>query len=469
MTTPTKHAVIYTRISKDLREGMGIDRQKDECHKYCEARGYHVIDVLEDNDVSAYDRKKKRPAYERLLDMARRGDMDVIVAWHTDRLYRRVADLSTIVEACNTTGVDVETVQGGELDLSTANGRMIAQILGSIAEGEVDHIIERQQAAHADRAARGRYRGGPVPFGFDTVPGKPGHLVHNPKEAEAVRIGIDDVLAGKSLYSISRKWVDMGAAINGSRGRFTAAKVRKRLSSPRVAGLEPYKGQTYPATTYEAIVPEDKWRAALDVMGGNESRNTRGSERKWLGTGLYRCGLCGGHMAVIQRPRLDGTRSASYHCRDCTRIVRKVDNVDGVVVGTVLAYLNKPENRIALARKSNKDGIDLQELLDKKAGIEARMNDLAVMLATDDLTAGQFRAANNTLKGELDAINRKLARARKSSPLAELILKDDDLEKAWDSLVPAQQFQVVKELMNVTILPADRRGFDPQTVHIEWK
>lgn len=469
MTTPTKRAVIYARISKDLREGAGTDRQKDECRNYCEARGYHVVDVLEDNDVSAFDRRKKRPAYEKLLDMARRGDMDVIVAWHTDRLYRRVADLSTIVEACNTTGVDVETVQGGELDLSTANGRMIAQILGSVAEGEVDHIIERQQAAHADRAARGRYRGGPRPFGFNTVKGKPGYLVHDPIEAKAVRVGIDDVLAGKSLNSIARKWIDMGVAKEGKYAPLGAAKVRKRLSSSRLAGLEPYKGQVYPATTYEAIVPEDKWRAALDVMASNESRNTRGSERKWIGTGLYRCGLCGGYMFVITRKRDNGKRVPSYTCRDCTRISRKVDNVDEVVVSAVLTHLNRPANRLALARKSNKEGINLQELLDKKAGIEARMNDLARMLATQEMTAGQFRTANTTLKNELDTINRSLSRARSASPLAELILKDDDLEKVWESLVPAQQFQVVKELMNVTIHPADRSGFDPQTVHIEWK
>ncbi|MDK8764088.1 recombinase family protein [Corynebacterium sp. MSK218] len=469
MTTPTKRAVIYTRISKDLRDGSGVDRQKDECRKYCEARDYLIVDVLEDNDISAFDRKKKRPAYEQLLDMARRGDMDVIVAWHTDRLYRRVADLSTIVDACNTTGVDVETVQGGELDLSTANGRMIAQILGSIAEGEVDHIVERIQAAHADRAARGRYRGGPVSFGFNTVKGKPGYLVHNAKEAEAVRVGIDDVLAGKSLNSIARKWVDMEVAREGEYGPLTAAKVRRRLSSPRVAGLEPYKGQVYPATTYEAIVPEDKWRAALDVMASNESRNTRGSERKWLGTGIYRCGLCGGYMFVINRKRDNGKRVPSYHCRTCTKVSRKVANVDEVVVGAALRHLSRPENRIRLARKDNESGINLQSLLDRKRGVEARMNELAVLLAEGDLTAGQFRAANNTLKTELQGLDRQLSRVRRTSPLAQLIVEGENLQRTWDSLVPEQKHQVINALMKVTIMPTGYGHFDPSKIKIEWK
>jgi site-specific DNA recombinase len=85
--------------------------------------------------------------------------VDVVVAWDPDRLHRSPAELETFIVAVERVGVDVVTVQAGEWDLSTANGRLTARLLGSIARHESEHKSERVRRALQQRARSGRSHG----------------------------------------------------------------------------------------------------------------------------------------------------------------------------------------------------------------------------------------------------------------------------------------------------------------------
>jgi len=85
-------AAIYTRQSLDKAgEGAAVGRQETECRDLCERHGWAVAKVYIDNDRSAT--KGFRPAWAELLADLRGGRYDVLVCWHTDRLYRRLRDL----------------------------------------------------------------------------------------------------------------------------------------------------------------------------------------------------------------------------------------------------------------------------------------------------------------------------------------------------------------------------------------
>jgi len=115
--------------------------------------------VLVDNDLSAYS-GACRPEYERLLDLVRRREIDVIVAYHPDRLYRRLADLVELTKVVAAAGVEIRTVAAGHVDLNTASGRFTAQVLGAAAEHESARIGERFSAKHHQNAERGNAHGG---------------------------------------------------------------------------------------------------------------------------------------------------------------------------------------------------------------------------------------------------------------------------------------------------------------------
>jgi DNA invertase Pin-like site-specific DNA recombinase len=64
---------MYARISLDkLGKAAGVGRQTERCRDIAEREGWAVENVLVDNDLSAYS-GTRRPEYEQLLDLVRRG------------------------------------------------------------------------------------------------------------------------------------------------------------------------------------------------------------------------------------------------------------------------------------------------------------------------------------------------------------------------------------------------------------
>lgn len=122
-------AAIYTRISLDQTgEGLGVQRQLDDCLALADRLGWEVINRYDDNDLSAFS-GKTRPGYEAMLEAMKQGEFAALICWHTDRLYRSMKDLERLIDIAETKGVQIKTVQGGDLDLSTSAGRMVARML----------------------------------------------------------------------------------------------------------------------------------------------------------------------------------------------------------------------------------------------------------------------------------------------------------------------------------------------------
>ena len=93
-----------------------------------------------------------RPGYRALLESVACGDVDVVLVWHADRLYRRMHDLEEYISICQPRAIPTLTVQAGPLDLATPSGRMVARTLGSVAQYESEQKAERQKRANFQRA-----------------------------------------------------------------------------------------------------------------------------------------------------------------------------------------------------------------------------------------------------------------------------------------------------------------------------
>jgi DNA invertase Pin-like site-specific DNA recombinase len=91
-----------------------------------------VVHVLIDNDTSASS-GKRRKAYEELLTWVGDGKVDIVIAWHNDRLHRRPDELERYIDVCQPAAVATHFAQAGPIDLTTASGRMVARQLGVMA------------------------------------------------------------------------------------------------------------------------------------------------------------------------------------------------------------------------------------------------------------------------------------------------------------------------------------------------
>jgi putative DNA-invertase from lambdoid prophage Rac len=103
---------------------------------------------------------KERPERQRLIDAARRRDVDAIVVWRLDRWGRSVADLVTTLHDLTT--VEVGFISLNEaLDLTTPSGRALAGMLAVFAEFERDILRDRVRAGIAQARKEGKPHGRP--------------------------------------------------------------------------------------------------------------------------------------------------------------------------------------------------------------------------------------------------------------------------------------------------------------------
>jgi site-specific DNA recombinase len=455
VNTPQR-AFVYLRQSAD-REGKGaaVERQREDCLKLCAERGWEVARIFEDNDVSA-TKSKPRPRYVEMLEAIEAGGAEVIVAWHPDRLARRIIDLEGIVTLSERTGVRVASVTG-DLDLTNDMGRMLARILASVAQGEVERKGARQKRAQQQAAEQGRPAGGRRPFGYASD-----GVTINEAEARHVREAFADVMHGASLKSIARRWND-AQALTTAGNPWSHSTVRGVLKNPRYAGLRTYRGDVVGPAVWPALVDQDTFEAVRSILSVPERRTTLTTARKYLLPSLALCWKCGSDVTTGHTRH--GKRV--YVCRANKCISRKAEPVDQFVEAVVIARLSKPDAAELLTVNG---GDEVRELRARAAGIRERLDDLATGLEEGILTLAAVRKSSARLNEELARVDARMAAAVHADALGPLVAAKNVAE-VWAGLDVRQRRQVVDALMTVTLLKPEtgRRDFDPESVRIEWK
>ena len=467
---------IYVRISQDTNgERLGVTRQLEDCMALAAELGWQVAARYDDNDLSAFD-GRYRPGFEALLDAMKTGQVDALICWHVDRLYRSMRDLERLIEIADAARVQIRTVQGGNLDLSTSTGRMVARILGSVARAEGEHKGERQRRANVQKAAAGKWQTANRTFGY-TMSGEPLE-----PEAAAFRTAVADVLTGKSIRAVAAEWNAAGlkttlAGTTQTRhgkeyfvtGTWNSPRVRRLLVNPRYAGLKVHRSKVIGKGDWTALIDEDTHRGLVAYLSDPSRIKCTSFVRKYLGSGTYRCGRCLGPM----RAAFPGGKSAArtYECKAHQHVVRRGDPLDEYVEHVVLGYLSEPETRQRLAVMLNGgERVDVDGLHTRRAALGARLDDLAGMFAAGEIDGSQLRRGTNDLRVQLAGVDQVLAELSRRSPVADLLAAGDKLREYWNRLTPDMKGKVVQEICTVTVQPA-RRGtrFDYNLIDIDWR
>lgn len=453
-------AAIYCRISADREgEGLGVERQEADCRKLAESLGLRVAEVFIENDVSASTNSRKpRPAFDRMIEAVESGRVKAVVAYSNSRLTRRPRELEGLVELHQRTGVRIHTVVSGQYDLSTADGRLHARLLGSIDAAEAERTSERVSRAARQAAEAGKWHGGPRPFGFEA-----GGVVVREVEAEALREGYRQVLAGASLASIARLWNGQGLRTGAHDKEWKIPSVREVLCSARYAGLRAYKGEILGEAEWEAIVDRETWDAVWTILRDPARRRGTPSPRRLL-TGVAVCGVCDGTVygsgGSAEKP--------NYRCRTSGHVARKSQPIDSYVTDVIVGRLSMPDAAVLFQPKP-KEATEQGGLQEQAQALRARLDSLATEFADGELTASQLRTASARIRERLEGIESKLATAQQVSPLAQFAGRDP--ARVWETLDDDVKRAVIDHLAVVRILPALRGShrFNPDTVEIAWR
>lgn len=153
-------AIIYRRVSTDTQaeRGVSLEAQLDKMRAYCALHDLEVVAEIADPGESA--KSLNRPGIRQAVAMLRNQEADCLVIYKLDRLTRRLADWTYLVENLfNEKGAALMSVTDS-IDTRTAAGRMVLNMIVTVAQWERETISERVRTAMQHKKANGATFGG---------------------------------------------------------------------------------------------------------------------------------------------------------------------------------------------------------------------------------------------------------------------------------------------------------------------
>jgi site-specific DNA recombinase len=472
-------ALGYCRISRDLRDGAGVERQRKDVEDRAAAEGFELIEVLIDNDIGAstYSRKR-RPGWDRVMEAIEHGEVDAIVAFSLDRLTRRPAELEAIIAAADR-GLTIVTTSGGALpDLNTPDGKLVGRLLTTVAAREIDDLSKRARAKLGHDASNGVAHWARRPYGY-AMPTKTatGERVR-PEivEAEAIQIqwAAKQVIAGASLSAVANQLNDKGIPTATGKAKWSAGGLGLLLESARNAGKRTHHGEIVGDAEWDSIIDIDTFgelqRIFANRRRGSTVRRNKGKARTLL-SGFVFCGGCGGRMyrtgADTPERVVDGrkvyARRAVMQCRSRKRggcgNTMTACFVEDIAIETVLAWIGDRD----LTAPVSKVG-------DAVAELEAELEELGSMYGLRQITMVEWMAARGPLEAQLEAAQAASAAVIDRHELVRSVGDTSTLRQRWvgKSLSIEAKHEIMRRVIErVTVAPSAGRSLDFARVDVE--
>lgn len=217
----------YARVSTEEQasEGVSLAAQREKLIAYAKLYDLEVIEVIEDAGQSA--KTLKRAGLRRALKLLRCGGADGLLVAKLDRLTRSVADLAKLIAEYfdERRGKSLLSV-ADQVDTRTAGGRLVLNVLVSVAQWEREAIAERTRDALRHKKAQGIALG-QAPLGYRR--GESGALVEDAAELAVVARTRELHAGGRSLRQIAAQLTEEGMHTKRG-GAWRAGTIAKLLA-----------------------------------------------------------------------------------------------------------------------------------------------------------------------------------------------------------------------------------------------
>ncbi|WP_440709736.1 recombinase family protein [Herbiconiux sp. YIM B11900] len=444
-----KTAAIYARISKD-REGreLGVQRQEDLCKELAAKLGFSVVGIFIDNDISASTNSTKpRPQFDQMLQRARLGEFNSILAYSNSRLTRRPREFIDLIDLFKSNGIVIHTVASSDVDLGRAEGRALGITVAAWDAAEAERTSERIRESVKQRAKSGRWHGGAVPYGYVAEGDRPGQrtLVPHPPEVVRIEDAAKRILAGDSMQSIANDWNSRGLTTRGGK-HWRNTNLRAILTNRSLLGETTIRDQNgkriQGVKGWEPVIDQRTFDRLQRVFTDparkvTHSPGVRGGKYS-MGGGLTVCAVCGHRLITAShhgKPSL-GCNKKVNGPDACGRVTVDHTNLERYVFETVVAALKaNPRWNQRLAEPDPDNDAKITKLEVDRADLveqQRRLNDAWIMGNVDE---PHYRTHVERIKSELEAIERKINDLLGSTVMTDAIA--DGLD--WESWPPMRR------------------------------
>jgi site-specific DNA recombinase len=326
----------YGRLSRDTDESTSLERQHEKNRGMANVRGDRMVATIDDSEVSGAVSPFERPGLgPYLTEPAKIASWDVLYLAKLDRGTRSLADFVDLVRWLEAHDKYLISVAEA-IDLTTAHGRMIANVLVSFAAFERERTGERRAEAAAKLRSLGRWNGGKqVPFGYIAKSGGTGLLYQNPDTAPLARRMALDVIGGINPVRVM-EWLNAeGAPTPQGAPRWRINAVFSVLRRRYLTGHMLYQGNVVTDAdgnpvmiTEDPILKEEEWaqlQAALDRIA-KPKRGEHSAPHMLVQVAF--CGECD-HPMYYQK--YYGHDLAYYRCPHKGHVSVRADKLEPVV------------------------------------------------------------------------------------------------------------------------------------------
>jgi len=141
----TVHAIGYIRVSTN-KQAMSPEVQEQKIRAMAAMRDIDLVELVTDKETAKEGSLQTRPGIQRIFELARQGKVNRIIVAKLDRMTRSVVDLGGLLTRLDKTGVSFASVEETWMDTGSAIGRLIINIITSVAQWELEVIGERTTA-----------------------------------------------------------------------------------------------------------------------------------------------------------------------------------------------------------------------------------------------------------------------------------------------------------------------------------
>ena len=462
-----RRTAAYARVSTDSEEQLtSYEAQVNYYTNYIKGRDdWEFVTVYTDEGITGTN-TKHRDGFNRMVQDALDGKIDLIVTKSVSRFARNTVDSLTTVRKLKEKGVEIYFEKENIWTLDS-KGELLITIMSSLAQEESRSISENCTWGQRKRFADGKVT---VPFkrclGYDRGPD--GNLVLNPDEAVTVRRIYSMFLQGMSPYGIATHLTADGIKSPGGKDKWNAGAVRSILTN------EKYKGdallqksytvdfltkkkkvnegeipQYYVEGNHEAIIRPDVFEQVQRELEHRKANDGRHSSVH-LFSGKIRCGQCGEWYGSKTWHSTSKYRRVVWQCNHkydgdekCTTPHLTDDDIKRLFVSAVNQLIWQKEAIIAALTGSLDAAFDLTDLKAEQVELESEMAVVSDLIEKciyenahtvldqeeyqkryDGLTA-RFDATKTRLEAVEDAIHSKQSRRAKIEAFLEALAKTE--------------------------------------------
>lgn len=501
-----KNAGLYIRVSteRQAQEGYSVAAQKENLRKFAKEQGWNIFNIYADEGISGKN-IQDRPDVKRLINDIENKKVDVVVLYKFDRLTRDMSDTESIIKLIQDCGIEVYTISGGTVDVSTATGRFLIRMTGAVAQLEREQTVERVKVAFIQKVKEGKSLCSSTPsYGYD-----------RPKHQEIQTVNKDEAIIVKRIYRmyIEGKTFTEIAKILNAEGIPTKkkGKVQKRrykdesytinsVWQPKTVRLilsnVTYIGGVRYGINYsngfeelnglhKPIISKKIWDEVQEKLGKvKRISRTNHPKHDVYYCGTLVCGICGQRLTTQRTIRIkkDGTKLIHYGYRcvnrekgQCTALGMSHKKVEDVFLSYIdnIEELTEIEN-IDEVEQDNEELNNIEYLNKRISEINNKKKEIMNLFMSNDIDYNQMKYMTVELDNQFDILSKELNELEKQNQPTKQIDKNliaNTIKEHWKYLSNKERLEFLDQFVEEIVIvnrDTDRLNGHPEIIDVKF-